>query len=209
MVEKNKQRVTLLSRKEVAAHSATGGGWGPSTVPRDKTLTVLGAHGIRDEADAILSACVDPLGRYLMTENFKNAQLSPAEVRKQARETAAVAEELHRRIQYMDPFLDGLVSGYAYRMNQIDFPNNGLDYLLRLQWVMRACEKDAEAWPSKVPKRTQARNELATTVMGILIQSVPAMTKDRAREIAAEILAAWGVALPVDERNKRRAVRAK
>ena len=70
VADRNKQRVTLLSRKEIAAHEATGANWGLDTIPREKTLEALRRHGITDEvADTVILQCVDPLGRYLMDDN--------------------------------------------------------------------------------------------------------------------------------------------
>ena len=110
---------------------------------------------------------------------------------------------------HMEPSLDGLVSLYAYRMGQIDFPRNGLEFLTRIEVVMRACERDAENWPSKVPRRTDARNRLVKEVVDALRRHADGITMEAATEAAAEILAAWGVGLPEDERERRRSIRGK
>lgn len=205
----NKQRITKLTRREIAAHEATGGWWGPGTVPRDATLHVLNTHGIvGDDAESLIAACVDPLGRFLMDDNFRQKRLTPAEMVKQARDTAAVAEELGKRIRNMDPHIRAHVVGKAYATwRDLAFPESLEPTLTKLQVVCQFVAKELDKIPSKVPKRTGARNVLLADVICILAPHVA--TKVKQRKVACELLTAWGVDTPVTDHKVRKAIRGR
>lgn len=205
----NKQRITKLSRREVEAHRATGGAWGPGIVPKTETINVLGIHGITDDAaEAIVAEVIDPLGRYRMDENFRGARLSRAELIKQARDTAAVALELYTRVQNMDPFIRAWADSDSFRAwGEIAFPESGEQYLLRLHALMNAASAKASSLPSKVPKRTGNRDVLLALTAEVVRKHSAKMTKRKAGEVAAELLECWGVNSPKDDNKVRKAIR--
>ena len=199
-----------LSDREVAAHDATGSIWGVGVVPREKTIAALAAHDVGSEAaEAIIEATWDHLGRYKMDANLIDKRLTPTEIVEQARMTADIAEELERRIRYMEPNIEGMAHGMAYRawgerMLSQEFQTD----LTRLRVLMAAVAKDVEAHARKtVTKRTGPRNRLLGHVADAVSESCPSKTRAEARAIAADLLRCWGIQAPADDREQRRAAK--
>lgn len=198
-----------LSDKEIAAHDATGGAWGVGIVPRDVTLSALARHGIDGAAaEAIIEGSWDHLGRYRMDSNLIHKRLAPTEIASQARMTAEIARELEKRIRYMEPNIRGMVLGKAYgawgeRILTADFNTELTRLYVLMDWVAKEVEARARR---TVTPRTGPRNRLLAETVQVVTDAVPGTKKERAREIAAELLRAWGVQAPSADRKLRSAV---
>lgn len=207
----NKQRITKITRREVEAHEATGYVWGAGIVPRDETLRALGVYGISGEiAEAIINDAVDAMGHFRMDENYREKRLTPAEMAKQARETAAVAAELEKRIRCMDALVRAHVVEMAFSAwGDMAFPESMQSPLTRLQGLMGHVAAKFDKFPAKVPKRTGPRNTLLAQVVGIIKQHVPNITKAKQREIAAQLLTTWGAPPPANDFKIRKAIKGR
>lgn len=207
----NKQRITKITRREIDAHEATGGVWGPGIVPRDETLRVLSTYGIVGEiAEAIIDDSVDPLGRFRMDENYRKKRLTPAEMARQARDTSAVAEELEKRIRNMDPHIRAYAVGKAYTAwGEAAFPESLEPPLTRLAVLLKLVAAMIDTFPSKVPKRTGPRDELLSEVVGILGRRVTKVSKAVQRQIAVDLVSVWGAPVPASDYKIRKAVRGR
>jgi hypothetical protein len=198
-----------LSARERAAHDSTGFVWGSGGVPRDATLRTLRAYGIRgDAAEGVLAAAVRPLGHFRMEEAARSARLSRLELVQQAHDTAAMAEALRERVACMDPVISAWVVEAGVRgWGDHSFPESGLQYLERLAAAMQSAAAQARALPSKVPGRTEHRNQLLATTVDVVRECCPGTTKTRAREVAVALLECWGVDAPTDQSRQRRAAK--
>lgn len=198
-----------LSDREKDAHAATNSAWGPGLIPRDDTLAVLKAYGIKGaEAEAIIVNAVDPFGRYRMDENYRQKRLNRVELIKQAEDTAAIALELYNRVLNMDPNIRAwAVSDSLRAWDDSAFPESGQNYLVRLHALMRAAAGHARGLPSKVPGRTRHRDKLLAEVSDSVLDASPGLTKTRAREIAGALLDCWGVESPTDGSKVRKAIK--
>lgn len=205
----NKQRIPMLSQRDIEAHEATRGWWGPGVCPRDATLAVLKAYRVTgDAAQAIIDDAIDPLGRYRMDENFRKKRLSRAEMIEQAKGTAEVARELYGRLLNMDTYIRAWAEEDSYRVwNDLGFLDSGQQYLLRLEALMKAASAKARRLPSKVPSRTGHRNRLLAETVESVGNRCAGKTKADVREIAAALLTCWGVDSPTDASKARKAIK--
>lgn len=198
-----------LTEKEIAAHEATGGGWGPGIVPRDSTLATLAHHGITGAtAETIIDGGWDHLGRYGMDANLIDKRLTPTEIIAQARMTAEIARELEQRLRYMEPNIHGLAWGKAFNLwgERLLSPEFRTD-LTRLHVLMDWVAKEVDTRARKtVTKRTGPRNRLLAEITEVVSAAMPNTTKEMAREVAADLLRCWGVQAPAADRKLRSAI---
>ena len=195
-----------LTDREIDAHKSMGGIWGEGVVPREKTLETLAAHGIEgDQAELIIDGSWDHLGRFGMEANVIIKRLAPREIVDQALMTAEIAKELERRLTYMEPNIKGLATGKALstwggRIVSDQFQTD----LARIRALMKWVAADVGARARKtVTKRTGPRNRLLTEIASVIEQACRPTTKDKAREVAADLLRCWGVQTPAAERKVR------
>ena len=198
-----------LTEREVDAHKSMGSSWGEGVVPREKTLASLASNGITGEAaESIIDGSWDHLGRYAMDANVLDKRLTPSEIVGQALMTAEMAKELERRIRYMEPNIKGMAIGKAHsawgeRIVSSEFQTD----LVRLQALMKWVADDVDRRARKtVTKRTGPRNRLLKEIVEVVGQSCPGLTKEKAREVAADLLRCWGVQAPAAERKLRSAI---
>lgn len=209
MSAQNKQRITKMSRREVASHAALSSMWGQGVLPRARTIAALKDYSITGaEAEAIVRELVDPLGRFLSDERIRITQLSRAEIIAQALETVAVAAELERRIEKMDANLHAVAAAKAHETwDELGFTELGLPWLRHLQVLLKGCVDEFRDVPSKVPRRTGPRNRLLAAVVGVIGAADRSMGKARCREVASRLLAEWGIASPESDVMARRAAK--
>lgn len=198
-----------LTEREIEAHKSMGGIWGEGCVPRPETLRVLAAHGIEGEqAERVIEGSWDHLGRYGMDANVIDKRLTPTEIVEQARMTAAVAAELERRIRYMEPNIRGMAHGKSFaawgeRMLSPEFQTDLTRLRVLMEWVAGEVDRRAR---KTVTKRTGPRNRLLAEVSAVVCASCDGTSKERGREIAADLLRCWGVQAPAADRKLRAAV---
>lgn len=197
-----------LTDREKEAHDATGACWGPGIIPATATEAVLTKNEIaKDRFQTIMDELIDPVGRYYMDANFIEKRLTPTQIVEQGRMTAAIAQELIQRIQYMEPNLRAYAAEKSFTAwGESMLPESGIQFLTRLAALMNitATELDAKARKT-VTKRTGPRDKLLADAAAVISRH-SGLGKLRAREVAADLLRAWKVQAPSDERKLRRAV---
>ncbi len=143
-----------------------------------------------------------------MDANMIDKRLTPTEIVAQARMTGEIALELQQRLRYMEPNIRGLAHGKAYStwgegMLSPEFETE----LTRLGVLMRWVANEVDARASKtVSKRTGPRDRLLRDVVDAVANKAPNASKERVREVAADLLRCWGVQAPSADGKLRSAI---
>lgn len=203
----NKQRLTLLSRHEKKA--ALTGGAVDDSIPEKALREILGKIHTHDfGADAILAVVAEQAKycRGFSTPGIKKcetpAHMQPHEIESQAKDTAAVIDELMSRIRHMNPELKakadeqlyGAFGSFALGMIENMRPD-----LYRLRAALQRAGDDIGSSAKRGPKssgKADARRAVAATIMMHSKRRTPSrrpLAKDRADELAGDLLDACGI----------------
>lgn len=198
MSKDNKQRVTLLTRREKKA--ADLGGMLDDRIPEDAIRQRLANEGREFDTDAVLAELARQCAEIRFIGRIEASDLEPREVVEQAQETAAVVAELLERLQHMHPDLDCRASEILFSSRQIGVHQLAErikpDLYLLQAALMLAAGKIAKRPTRTGPKRNQwthSRDALAGTLR---THSAPAIPKKDSRTLAAELLELCGLPSP-------------
>lgn len=199
-----------LTAKERAAKDAMGVNYGPGIIPKPETLAVLKPYNIKSEAGgALIEACWEALGVYRIENGMLTDRLTPTELVEQARMTAAIAEELHQRMEFMAPEVSGIADPEATKVwGDRIFSESFKTDLIRLQVVLRGVAHDIDSTFDKtVTKRTAPRDRLLAHVDVKLAEIAPQLDDVRRRILGGNLLDCWGVPVPDDADELLKAIK--
>lgn len=188
---KNKQRLTLLTRKEKAA--ADTGGWVDERIPHDLLRQRLMNEGGREfDIDAILPKIAYQVGWVRMTQKHDAAHMEPKEIAQQAKETVAVIDELLSRLQHLHPHLAAEADYILFKARK-EFV---LSIKQRVQpdlYLLRASINQACGVIQKRPVKTGPKRNgwmVARDAIAKLLRehSKPTIAAKTARALAVELL---------------------
>lgn len=206
----NKQRVTMLSRKEKAATAAMSGGWSNDIIPRAevvKLLTQFVTDGI--DAAALADVLTHRMGWYRMQVNAAAARLTRQECIDQATHTAAVAHELLERLSNLYPDVEAVADHVIYKARG-EFVHAIKERikpdLYLLQVAMERTAAEISEWPTKTGPKVNPSHILLAEIFNAIRKQAPAIGVTRARRLAAEMLGVCGVAAPDGDKELREAI---
>jgi hypothetical protein len=186
----NKQRLTLMSRREKTA--ASTGGWLDERIPEDAVRTRLSNEPRTINVDPVLTILKSRVGWTRLLAAPEANHLEPNDIRQQARDTAAVLEELQVRLHYMHPNLKALVDGSLFRAHELSvltIRERTKPDLLLLAASLRMAESTIANWPVRTgPKYKEAQGAMAAIAKALRDHSKPSYSVKDSRALAKELL---------------------
>ena len=192
----NKQRVTLLTTRERRA--STSGGILDDRIPETAVAQRLtNEAGFSIEQANVVSVLRARVAWCRLMQSPESNRLEPREISQQALDTAAAAEELIARMEFMVPSLAGVADEKAFQAwgeTVFEMETRMKDDLHRLIALMRDAARQIRAQPSKPGEKTTerkvARAEIAETLRA---HSDPRLGQRAAKELADELLTLCGL----------------
>lgn len=191
--KRNKQRLTKLSAAEVKA--AQSGGWLDERVPEDLIARRLSSEPATDfGVPEIVRFLGKRMGWIRLMANPEAARMEPKEVAQQARDTAAVIDELlDRRLRFMHPELQAMIDGVLFQAvnKHVLAIRQAIDPDLRhLHAAALMVARKLEATPGKTgPKSTERKRAMTALSEHLQANSRPPLAKRRAQALAADLIA--------------------
>lgn len=209
MTSENKQRLTMLTRKEVAA--ADTGGVLDEQIDERRLREILRKSGTEFDADPILEVLKVRVGWYRLLNRHED--IAQREITKQAKDTAAVIDELMTRLMNMHPDVYAHACAWM-REHKKEMAHAVMERVLGedLLWMKLALESAANAMPKgKGGRRSEGERDTAYRAVyeALLKHCRDGVTLLVARELAACLLAGCGMAVPEDDRERERIIKDK
>lgn len=206
MTTENKQRLTLLTSREVAA--ADTGGSLDEQLDEKSLLEILKRSGRAFDAGAVLDVVRGRVGWYRLSKSHKD--IPQREITEQARATAAVIDELMTRLTDMHP--DVYAHACAWMLKHKGEMAHAVMERVKpdLSWLGWALKAAADAMPEGKGgrpadvERDKAYREVYEALLEHCKDDVPLV---EARALAADLLLACGVDVPDDDRKRERVIK--
>jgi hypothetical protein len=202
----NKQRLTKLTRKEIAASKS--GGWIDERIRDDEIRRLLESDPkVRYPIDTLLDKIRRVVGHARLFRDVAAVKLEPHQLADQADGTAAVIDELLTRLRHLEPRVEGLASDILYRAEKdsvLWIRERIAPDLTTLMVVMRAVAVRLATPARPGPRRTywtQARDDIAAALQA---HAEPKPSNKAAADLAADILSTCDLPNPRKARNSPR-----
>lgn len=214
-MSENKQRLTMLTRKEVAA--ADTGGVLDDCINEQRLRKILRDAGrdrydnpIEFDADRILDVLRERVGLYRMFERHED--ITQSEIRKQARDTAAVIDELMTRLMNMHPDVYAHACFWMLKKKK-EMAHAVMKRVLSedLLWLKLALESAADAMPEgKGGRPSEGERDTAYRAVyaALFANCRQRLTKKLAQTVARDLLVGCGVPVPSGEKEQREIIQA-
>lgn len=192
----NKQRLTLLTKKE--RRSTSRSGWVDETLP-DKQIEqrLLDEPGVIFDARSILDVLAYEVGLVRLLEQSEDSRLEPNEIAHQARQTADVIQELMERLEHMHFEIEAKVDATLVRSfgeSVLQIREDLRPRLSRLMVLTRKVASEIERAPVRTgPKHRQRDLAKAHLTAALRANSDPPVGARRASALASDVLAITGV----------------
>lgn len=215
MTTENKQRLTMLTRKEVAA--ADTGGVLDERIDEQRLRKILRDAGrdrddnpIEFDAAPILDVLMERVGLYRMLERHEG--IPQSEITKQARDTAAVIDELMTRLMNMHPDVYARACAWMLKQKK-EMAHAVMRRVLGedLMWMKLALESAADAMPEgKGGRPSEGERDTAYRAVyaALFANCRQRLTKKLAQTVARDLLVGCGVPVPAGEKEQREIIQA-
>ena len=205
-MSENKQRLTMLKRREEAA-ADTGGALDDRVDERALMEVLTSNNRFSFDADAIIETIRTRVGWYRRLKGYKD--IPQREIIKQGKNTVSVITELMKCLDNMHPNLQADVDPLLWRKNKEFLPETierirpDLMFLSAALMHVVGTMPDGTAGRSPEGERDRAYCEVYEVVRK---QSQPPMPMEKARVLAAYLLAMCGVNVPKCDRERERII---
>lgn len=201
-MSENKQRLTMLKRREEAA-ADTGGALDDRVDERALMEVLTSNKRFSFDADAIIETIRTRVGWCRMLKEYED--IPQREIIEQGKNTVSVIAELMKRLDNMHPNLQAGVDLLLWRKNEEFLPEiierirPDLMFLSAALVQVVGTMPDGKAGRPRQGERDRAYCEVYEVVRK---QSQPPMPVGKARDLAARLLAMCGVNVPKDDRER-------